>query len=524
MFLPGRPSRVILEDYLLLSRENSSLCLKYPFCIIRKLQFLFILVQMVYFVCASLTFGQFMEGADSNSDFRGRQSPSKGSVASGKVQSDYPAIAKIVGRGKLVAYEEIGQERGNNRDLRKRQSVYYGSGVYVAEHGGYGIVLTNWHVVAESEESIQVMFGNFMSDGFVLLADEVWDLAAIVIRTPPFLPVPISLEVPQLGDELWITGYGQYAGLDEFRIQVGTVLRYVVLGTQDNLPSETLAIDVGARQGDSGGPILNKYGEVAGLLWGSDGKLTMGTFSLRVQAFLTQAQFQLFGQPQVAEAFFQNRERHPSIRKIQMPATSAQLALQASGIFPISSRPIYSMKKEETTANRNNAIYPGINSDIPTTASANKRTPPFPPIESPTLAAQQKLLNREHPEVYTREMLAQINAMSTKSPELVVLDSGISDKDKSIFRGVSMSSPSGKTTIPSISPGRASSRELAQNDLDHSEGNNQPEVSQEQEGQNSANKIVFKLQASDIQIILVVIIIFFLFFNAVRLMATANEK
>jgi hypothetical protein len=52
------------------------------------------------------------------------------------------------------------------------------------------------------------------------------------------------------------------------------------------LPRETVEVSVAARQGDSGGPILNAQGELAGVLWGAGGGRTEGSYCGRVRQFL----------------------------------------------------------------------------------------------------------------------------------------------------------------------------------------------------------------------------------------------
>ncbi len=45
-------------------------------------------------------------------------------------------------------------------------------------------------------------------------------------------------------------------------------------------------LDVQARQGDSGGPIFNQRGELAGVLFGAGEGTTIGSFAPRVESFL----------------------------------------------------------------------------------------------------------------------------------------------------------------------------------------------------------------------------------------------
>jgi hypothetical protein len=47
-----------------------------------------------------------------------------------------------------------------------------------------------------------------------------------------------------------------------------------------------IVISTPARQGDSGGPVFNEAGEVAGILWGSEGRNTYATHAGRIQQWL----------------------------------------------------------------------------------------------------------------------------------------------------------------------------------------------------------------------------------------------
>ncbi|MBR2004308.1 MAG: trypsin-like peptidase domain-containing protein, partial [Thermoguttaceae bacterium] len=140
------------------------------------------------------------------------------------VQTRYPAVAKIVGRDAPQTREDGSQTI----------PLYYGTGTFVAEAGEWGIVVTNWHVVSESRDSIVAKFPTFSSPARAILRDETWDLAALVVRKPPRVaPIPISQETPDVGDALWVAGYGESAGLTEFQIQGGRVQNYALLVTDD---------------------------------------------------------------------------------------------------------------------------------------------------------------------------------------------------------------------------------------------------------------------------------------------------
>jgi hypothetical protein len=161
-----------------------------------------------------------------------------------------------------------------------------GSGVLVAVNQTHGLIITNWHVVRDSAGTILVSFPDgFTSGARVLKTDSTWDLAALVIWRPNVAPVPLATAPARRGDVLTIAGYGR----DSYRAISGYCTEYLSPG--DNQPGELVELDVAARQGDSGGPIFNTRGEVAGVLFGSNdsfftGQYTLGSYCGRVRQFV----------------------------------------------------------------------------------------------------------------------------------------------------------------------------------------------------------------------------------------------
>ena len=157
----------------------------------------------------------------------------------------------------------------------------YGSGTLIGHTERLGLVITNWHVVRGEAGTIMVVFPDgFRSAARVLRSDRDWDLAALAIWRPRTQPVTVSGYTPQPGETLTIAGYGQ----GQYRASSGRVTQYVAPGS--NFPFEIVEVSTGAREGDSGGPILNARGELAGVLFGSSFNRTMGSYSGRVRAFL----------------------------------------------------------------------------------------------------------------------------------------------------------------------------------------------------------------------------------------------
>ena len=173
----------------------------------------------------------------------------------------HPAVVRI------VAAEQTGLAQG--------------SGTLVASSDQYGLVLTNWHVIRDATGSITVVFPDgFQSAARVLKVDRDWDLAALMIWRPAAEPIPLASTAPRPGDTLTIAGYG--AG--PYRAVGGRCTQYVAPGM--HMPYEMVEVSAAARQGDSGGPILNARGELAGVLFGSSSGTTSGSYCGRVRVFL----------------------------------------------------------------------------------------------------------------------------------------------------------------------------------------------------------------------------------------------
>jgi hypothetical protein len=161
-------------------------------------------------------------------------------------------------------------------------SVSYGSGTLVHVGESSGLVVTNWHVINEATQPISVHF----PDGFYSLAkvqkiDRDWDLALLEIKKPNVQPVSVSATAPRPGELLTIAGYGP----GTYRAASGPCTQYVAPGT--TFPFEMVEVAVSARQGDSGGPIFNARGELAGVLFGEGHGRTSGSYCGRVRWFLS---------------------------------------------------------------------------------------------------------------------------------------------------------------------------------------------------------------------------------------------
>ena len=204
---------------------------------------------------------------------------------------------------RIIAFDSSGQS--------------FGTGSYVGTYGEYGIVLTNWHVVftEQTEGLVHVHFlsgpSGFSSFGAIVKSDPLWDLALIAIsKPPPSVPkLTISQTPSKPGDPLWIAGFGS----GSYRMAAGNCVRYIPLEIPKDGTAplyEIMEVSVSARKGDSGGPILNHKGELAGVLFGSDMvRNTAGSYCERVNRFLMDAQEEMAGLPSRPETHFASKEK-----------------------------------------------------------------------------------------------------------------------------------------------------------------------------------------------------------------------
>jgi len=157
-----------------------------------------------------------------------------------------------------------------------------GSGTLVDKNAEHGLVLTCAHLFDDGVGTINVTFPASAPVGARLIAIEPSaDLAALLIHAPPADAVPVAIDAPRRGEVITSCGYG---GQGQLACNRGLVLGY---GRLNNSPqAETLEISGWARQGDSGGPMLNLRNELVGVLFGASGRSVDGTCCTRIRQFL----------------------------------------------------------------------------------------------------------------------------------------------------------------------------------------------------------------------------------------------
>jgi hypothetical protein len=264
----------------------------------------------------------------------------------------------------------------------QRDGMAFGSGTLVAVNETQGLVLTNWHVVEEAAGSISVLFPDgFSSVARVLKADRDWDLAALLIHRPHVEPVSLARQAPRPGELLTIAGYGS----GTYRAATGRCLQYVAPAR--DFPFGMVELGAAARQGDSGGPILNSRGELAGVLFGTGGGATAGSYCGRVRWFLAS----IVGEPA-------GNQREPSMiaedlrgnRSIPLPPETSPPVPAAPAVAALAKQPEGSLPRPPATPPRPPMSQPAQLADAPRPVreTAPKPAPiaPRPPASPPLVS------------------------------------------------------------------------------------------------------------------------------------------
>ena len=141
----------------------------------------------------------------------------------------------------------------------KRREQSLGSGVIV---GRDGYVLTNNHVIQGAEQIQVVLYDGSNTSARVIGTDTETDLAVLKIDTPNLPSIAIADRTPlNVGDV--VLAIGNPFGLGR-TVTMGIVS---ALGRQLNLSTyeDFIQTDAAINQGNSGGALVNAYGELVGI-------------------------------------------------------------------------------------------------------------------------------------------------------------------------------------------------------------------------------------------------------------------
>lgn len=156
----------------------------------------------------------------------------------------------------------FGDER-NSRSPRRRVQNGTGSGFILSSDGR---IVTNAHVVEDSDIVTVVLKDGREFEGEVLGADDVTDVAVIKINADNLPVVNLGKSEDLIPGE-WAIAIGNPLGLDN-TVTVGIISALGRSSRQVGVPDKRVSFiqtDAAINPGNSGGPLLNAQGEVIGI-------------------------------------------------------------------------------------------------------------------------------------------------------------------------------------------------------------------------------------------------------------------
>lgn len=174
--------------------------------------------------------------------------------------------------------------------VENAQTRNYGTGTWIRISKEQCAILTCAHLFeTNSPERIAVSFPNHFSfNARIQAIDRDWDVALLqsAVGTDSSFssfpsPVLLTLRPPKPDEFARLCGYGTDG---RSLWMLGMVRGYCRLNAVSG--ARTLVVAGTARQGDSGAPILTLEGELAGVLWGTDGQALYGTWSGQIREVL----------------------------------------------------------------------------------------------------------------------------------------------------------------------------------------------------------------------------------------------
>ncbi|WP_413165892.1 HhoA/HhoB/HtrA family serine endopeptidase [Capilliphycus salinus ALCB114379] len=185
-----------------------------------------------------------------------------------------PAVVRInasrrIGRRGLDRFDEPFPEEffgfGGPRSLPDEPPTEQGTGSgFIISPEGH--ILTNSHVVEDTDTVQVVLKDGRLFEGRVLGTDSVTDVAVIKIDANNLPSVPIG-DSEQLAPGEWAIAIGNPLGLDN-SVTVGIISATGRSSTDVGVPDKRIGFiqtDAAINPGNSGGPLLNAQGEVVGM-------------------------------------------------------------------------------------------------------------------------------------------------------------------------------------------------------------------------------------------------------------------
>lgn len=163
---------------------------------------------------------------------------------------------------------------------REGRVLDHGTGVIVGDN----LVLTNNHVVSGTE-SVSVSKGSSEFKSTIVAVDKEWDLALLKTDGLNYDPIQISRDDAFDRDGRYVVG-GYGPGPDR-KWKQSEVAFHEMAGLPGRSEYHFVVLKgYAVRNGDSGGPIVNRNGELSGIIFGAD-RMTHGVTLQPIKRILT---------------------------------------------------------------------------------------------------------------------------------------------------------------------------------------------------------------------------------------------
>ncbi len=135
----------------------------------------------------------------------------------------------------------------------------HGSGFFISKDG---YIITNYHVIAKNKSNKITVIQNDGSESIaeVVRYSEFSDLALLKIKGDSFNPLYVSVDDPEIGNEIWALGTPKDISLGQ------TVSKGIVSGIRNANDRRYIQTDVNINSGNSGGALISKGGIVYGVV------------------------------------------------------------------------------------------------------------------------------------------------------------------------------------------------------------------------------------------------------------------
>tara|TARA_B100000315_G_C14565763_1_gene582890 strand:- start:603 stop:2276 length:1674 start_codon:yes stop_codon:yes gene_type:complete len=181
-------------------------------------------------------------------------------------EDDRIQLEPVTGEGILIQKTKPYPVQGVNQNVDSilgsvvtlRTSSGHGSGFVIDKSG---LILTNAHVVGESTEILIIFNSGLELKGAVLRKDKHRDVALIKVNVGGLKPIPIRMNSINITEPVFAVGTPLQEGLK------ATVTRGIVSALRKEEASnlEYIQSDVAIQSGNSGGPLLDKSGNIVGI-------------------------------------------------------------------------------------------------------------------------------------------------------------------------------------------------------------------------------------------------------------------